>query len=155
MIEVKKLSKVYGKKESIFTALDSVSFSVPDGATVAIIGKSGSGKSTLALELQQRLFAKGYHTYVLDGDNIRHGLCGDLGFSDVDRVENIRRIGEVAKLFVDAGTIVLTAFISPFRSERRMVRELVGTSEFVEIFIDTPLANAAHRELREIGRAHV
>jgi len=88
----------------------------------------------------------GRHTYMLDGDNIRHGLNKDLGFTDADRVENIRRVGEVAKLFVDAGMIVLTAFISPFRSERRMVRELVGAGEFVEVFIDTPLDICMQRD---------
>jgi adenylylsulfate kinase len=102
-------------------------------------GLSGSGKSTLANALEQRLFELGHHTYLLDGDNVRHGLNKDLGFSDADRVENIRRIGEVAKLFVDAGLIVMTAFISPFRSDRDMVRKLVGEGEYLEIFVDTPL----------------
>lgn len=102
-------------------------------------GLSGSGKSTLAGALEERLFEMGYHVYLLDGDNVRHGLCRDLGFSDEARVENIRRIGELAKLFVDAGIIVLAAFISPFRADRRMVRNLVGANEFVEVFMDTPL----------------
>jgi adenylylsulfate kinase len=102
-------------------------------------GLSGSGKSTIANALEQRLFELGHHTYLLDGDNVRHGLNKDLGFTDADRVENIRRIGEVAKLFVDAGLIVMTAFISPFRSDRDMVRKLVGEGEFIEIFVDTPL----------------
>ena len=109
-------------------------------------GLSGSGKSTIANLVEKKLAAEGRHTYLLDGDNVRHGLNRDLGFTDADRVENIRRVGEVAKLFVDAGLIVLTAFISPFRSERRMVRELVGTSEFVEIFIDTPLEECIKRD---------
>src|SRR3546814_16634140 len=96
----------------------------------------------------------GYHTYILDGDNIRHGLSRDLGFDDTDRVENIRRIAEVAKLFVDAGLIVLTAFISPFRTERLMERQLVGTDEFVEIFIATPLEECERRrtEERRVGK---
>src|SRR3546814_17068336 len=94
----------------------------------------------------------GYHTYILDGDNIRHGLSRDLGFDDTDRVENIRRIAEVAKLFVDAGLIVLTAFISPFRSERLMARQLVGTDEFVEIFIDTPLEECERRDVKGLYR---
>lgn len=102
-------------------------------------GLSGSGKSTLAGALEEKLFEMGHHVYLLDGDNVRHGLCGDLGFSDQARVENIRRIGEVAKLFVDSGAIVLAAFISPFREDRRLVRELVEPSEFAEIFMDTPL----------------
>lgn len=102
-------------------------------------GLSGSGKSTIAGALEQRLYAMGRHTYLLDGDNVRHGLNKDLGFSDQDRVENIRRIGEVSKLFVDAGLIVLSAFISPFNAERKMVRELVGEHEFIEVHMKTPL----------------
>lgn len=102
-------------------------------------GLSGSGKSTIANTLEKALHAQGIRTYVLDGDNVRHGLNSDLGFTDADRVENIRRIGEVAKLMVDAGIVVLTAFISPFRVERDMVRELFEEEEFLEIFVDTPL----------------
>ena len=102
-------------------------------------GLSGSGKSTIANAVEMRLHEMGRHTYLLDGDNVRHGLNRDLGFKDADRVENIRRIGEVAKLMVDAGLIVMTAFISPFRSERRMARDLFGEGEFIEVFVDTPL----------------
>lgn len=102
-------------------------------------GLSGSGKSTIANAVEAKLVEEKRHTYLLDGDNVRMGLNRGLGFSDTDRVENIRRIGEVAKLFVDAGTIVLTAFISPFQRERTLVRELVGEGEFIEVFIDTPL----------------
>ena len=102
-------------------------------------GLSGSGKSTIANAVEAKLYEKGKHTYLLDGDNIRHGLNRGLGFSNEDRIENIRRIGEVAKLFVDAGMIVLTAFISPFRSDRNRVRELVKAGEFIEVFVDTPL----------------
>ena len=102
-------------------------------------GLSGSGKSTIANAVESKLLELGKHTYLLDGDNIRMGLNKGLGFSDEDRVENIRRIGEVSKLFVDAGTIVLTAFISPFQKERDAVRDLVEEGEFIEIFIDTPL----------------
>jgi bifunctional enzyme CysN/CysC len=102
-------------------------------------GLSGSGKSTIANLVEKRLHAMGRHTYVLDGDNVRHGLNRDLGFTDADRVENIRRVAEVASLFVDAGVIVLVSFISPFRSERRMARETVGEDEFLEIYVDTPL----------------
>ena len=97
-------------------------------------GLSGSGKSTLANAVNAALFERGLATYVLDGDNVRHGLCKDLGFSDADREENIRRIGEVAKLFLDAGVIVLTAFVSPFRADRDKARELVETGDFLEIF---------------------
>lgn len=109
-------------------------------------GLSGAGKSTLAGALEQALAAQGKHTYLLDGDNVRHGLCGDLGFDDAARQENIRRVGEVAKLMVDAGLIVLTAFISPFRAERELVRNLLGADEFVEVFVDAPLAVCEERD---------
>jgi bifunctional enzyme CysN/CysC len=108
-------------------------------AVLWFTGLSGSGKSTIANIVERTLFAEGRHTYLLDGDNVRHGLNRDLGFTDADRVENIRRVAETAKLFVDAGLIVLVSFISPFRSERRMARGLVGESEFIEVFVDTPL----------------
>lgn len=109
-------------------------------------GLSGSGKSTLANLLEQKLAAENKHTYLLDGDNVRHGLCGDLGFSAEDRVENIRRISEVSKLFVDAGTIVITAFISPFRADREFCRNLVEPQEFVEVFVDTPIEVCEQRD---------
>ncbi|WP_421189434.1 adenylyl-sulfate kinase [Aeromonas enteropelogenes] len=109
-------------------------------------GLSGAGKSTLAGALEQALAAAGKHTYLLDGDNVRHGLCADLGFDDAARQENIRRVGEVAKLMVDAGLIVLTAFISPFRAERQLVRNLVGEGEFVEVFVDAPLSVCEERD---------
>ena len=109
-------------------------------------GLSGSGKSTIASIVERELHARGAHTYMLDGDNVRHGLNRDLGFTDADRVENIRRVGEVARLFVDAGLVVLCSFISPFRAERRMVRELVAPEEFVEIFVDTPLEECIRRD---------
>jgi bifunctional enzyme CysN/CysC len=109
-------------------------------------GLSGSGKSTIANLLDKRLHAMGYHTYVLDGDNVRHGLNRDLGFSDEDRVENIRRVAEVARLLVDAGLVVLVSFISPFRSERAMARELFGEGEFLEVFVDTPLELCEQRD---------
>ncbi|AGA32968.1 Sulfate adenylyltransferase subunit 1 / Adenylylsulfate kinase [Thioalkalivibrio nitratireducens DSM 14787] len=115
-------------------------------------GLSGSGKSTIANHVEQRLHLLGYHTYLLDGDNVRHGLNRDLGFTEADRVENIRRIGEVAKLMVDAGLIVLTAFISPFRSERRMARDLLAEGEFLEVFVDVPLAVAEERDPKGLYR---
>jgi bifunctional enzyme CysN/CysC len=111
-------------------------------------GLSGSGKSTVANLVEKRLFALGRHTYLLDGDNVRHGLNRDLGFTDEDRVENIRRVAEVAKLMVDAGLIVLVSFISPFREERRMARELFAPSEFHEVFVDTPLAVCEARDMK-------
>ena len=100
-------------------------------------GLSASGKSTVANAVEQKLFEHGHHTYLLDGDNVRHGMNKDLGFGDADRVENIRRIGEMSKLFADAGLIVLSAFISPFRSDRQMVRDLMPEGEFVEIYMNT------------------
>ena len=109
-------------------------------------GLSASGKSTIAKLVEAELHRQGHHTYMLDGDNVRHGLNRDLGFTDVDRVENIRRVGEVAKLFVDAGLIVLCAFISPFRAERQMVRDLVGEGEFIEVFVDTPIEECRRRD---------
>jgi bifunctional enzyme CysN/CysC len=109
-------------------------------------GLSGAGKSTIANLVEHELHANGHHTYLLDGDNVRHGLNTDLGFSDADRVENIRRIAEVAKLMVDAGLIVLAAFISPFRADRQMAREPFEDGEFIEIFVDTPLSVAEQRD---------
>ena len=109
-------------------------------------GLSGSGKSTIANLVEKRLLASGHHTYLLDGDNVRHGLSRDLGFSDEDRVENIRRVAEVARLMVDAGLIVIVSFISPFRSERRMARELFEPGDFIEVFVDTPMEVAEARD---------
>jgi len=111
-------------------------------------GLSGSGKSTIANEVEKRLNLMNRHTFLLDGDNIRHGLNKDLGFTDADRVENIRRVGEVAKLMTDAGLIVLTAFISPFRAERQMVREMLPEGEFIEVFVDTPIEVAEARDVK-------
>jgi bifunctional enzyme CysN/CysC len=115
-------------------------------------GLSGAGKSTIANKVEEKLHLLGCHTYLLDGDNVRHGLNRDLGFTDADRVENIRRVGETAKLFVDAGLIVLVSFISPFRSERRMARELVADDEFFEVFVDAPLEVAEQRDPKGLYR---
>jgi bifunctional enzyme CysN/CysC len=115
-------------------------------------GLSGAGKSTIANEVEKRLNLMNRHTFLLDGDNIRHGLNRDLGFTEADRIENIRRVGEVAKLMADAGLIVLTAFISPFRAERDMVRKMLPEGEFVEIFVDTPLAIAEQRDVKGLYR---
>ena len=115
-------------------------------AVIWFTGLSGSGKSTIASALEQRLHALGLHTYVLDGDNVRHGLNRDLGFTDADRVENIRRVAEVARLMADAGLIVLVSFISPFRNERRMARSLMPKGEFVEVFVDAPLEICEQRD---------
>ena len=115
-------------------------------------GLSGAGKSTLANALEHALFERGHHSYLLDGDNVRHGLNRDLGFSDADREENIRRIAEVAKLFVDAGLIVMTAFISPFRADRQIARQLLGADEFVEVHVATPLAVCEERDPKGLYR---
>lgn len=109
-------------------------------------GLSGSGKSTVANCVESKLFELGKHTYLLDGDNVRHGLNKGLSFSEEDRIENIRRVGEVAKLFADAGLIVVTAFISPFRQDRDMVRSLTKPGQFIEVFIDTPLSVCEERD---------
>lgn len=116
------------------------------GCVVWFTGLSGCGKSTVSNLVDHKLHAMGKRSFVLDGDNVRHGLNRDLGFSDADRVENIRRVAEVARLFVEAGLVVLCSFISPFRAERRMVRELVDPEEFVEIFVDTPLEVCMQRD---------
>jgi bifunctional enzyme CysN/CysC len=117
-------------------------------AVLWFTGLSGAGKSTIANLVEKKLTARGRHTFLLDGDNVRHGLNRDLGFTEADRIENIRRVGEVARLMADAGLIVLTAFISPFRAEREMVRKIVPEGEFLEIFVDTPLAEAEKRDAK-------
>jgi adenylylsulfate kinase len=118
------------------------------GAIIWFTGLSGSGKSTLAHAVEETLHQQGCKTIVLDGDNVRHGLCGDLGFSEKHRQENIRRIGEMAKLFVEAGIIVLTAFISPYRADRRLVRAMVEQGDFLEIFCDTPIEICETRDVK-------
>jgi len=117
-------------------------------AVLWLTGLSGAGKSTIANLVEKKLHRMNRHTFLLDGDNVRHGLNRDLGFTDADRIENIRRVGEVARLLTDAGIIVITAFISPFRVERQMVREMMHPGEFLEIYIDTPLAEAEARDVK-------
>jgi bifunctional enzyme CysN/CysC len=118
------------------------------GRVIWLTGLSGAGKSTIANLVEKRLLADGRHTYLLDGDNVRHGLNRDLGFTEEDRVENIRRVAEVSKLMLDAGLIVLVSFISPFRAERQMARELIGVEDFVEVYVNTPLAVAEERDVK-------
>ena len=118
------------------------------GCVIWFTGLSGSGKSTLALEVESKLYQRGHLTYVLDGDNIRHGLNKNLGFSPEDREENIRRIGEVAKLFADAGVIAMTAFISPYRADRDNARDLLDEGRFVEVFVDCPLEVCEARDTK-------
>ena len=116
---------------------------------------SGSGKSTIANLLEQRMFAAGRHTYLLDGDNVRHGLNSDLGFTETDRVENIRRVSEVASLIVDAGLIVIVSFISPYRSERELARSRFAPGEFLEVFVDTPIEECERRDTKGLyAKAH-
>ncbi|MBI5889616.1 MAG: adenylyl-sulfate kinase [Nitrosomonadales bacterium] len=115
-------------------------------------GLSGSGKSTLAHAVEEELHRHGCRTFVLDGDNVRHGLCGDLAFSEADRRENIRRVGETARLFVEAGVIVLTAFISPFRDDRERVRKLVGDADFIEVYCHCPLQVCEERDVKGLYR---
>lgn len=122
------------------------------GAVLWFTGLSGSGKSTLAHALEEHLFPQGYRTVVLDGDNIRHGLCRDLGFTACDRHENIRRTGEVAKLFVETGTIVSTALISPFAEDRQIVRNLFSADDFVEVYCDASLATCENRDIKNLYR---
>ena len=118
------------------------------GVIIWFTGLSGAGKSTLAHAVEEKLHQMGCRTFVLDGDNVRHGLCRDIGFSNQNRMENIRRVGEVAKLFMEAGVIVLTAFISPFRADREHVRDMVGNSDFIEIFCDSTIQVCENRDVK-------
>ena len=125
------------------------------GCVIWITGLSASGKSTIATELERELFRQGRFAYLLDGDNIRNGLCSDLGFSPEDRRENIRRVGEVSKLFADAGIICITAFISPYRSDREVARQLVPPGKFIEVYVNAPLAICEQRDPKGLyAKAH-
>lgn len=138
--------------ESTITKEDRSKLNGHQGAVIWLTGLSGSGKSTIANVVDYKLFNKNYQSYILDGDNIRHGLNKDLRFSNEDRKENIRRIGEVAKLFVDSGQIVLTAFISPFREDRERVRALFSENEFIEVFVECPLETCEKRDTKGLYR---
>mgnify|MGYP000403592302 CR=1 FL=1 len=118
------------------------------GCTLWLTGLSGAGKSTIANQVEQIFHRNGLRTYILDGDNVRHGLNADLGFSDSDRAENIRRVSEVAKLFVDAGVVTIVSFISPFGEERKLARDIVGTEDFFEVFVDAPLEVVEARDVK-------
>ena len=129
--------------------IDKAARSAQKGHQPALLwftGLSGSGKSTLAGALEAELMRRGIHTYLLDGDNVRHGLCSDLGFATADRQENLRRVGEVAKLMVDAGLVVLAAFVSPYQAERDAIRARFADGEFIEVFVDTPLSECEQRD---------
>jgi adenylylsulfate kinase len=130
------------------TRADRESLNGHRGCTVWFTGLSGSGKSTIAVELEKHLWARGVRSYILDGDNIRHGLNKNLGFSPADRTENIRRIGEVARLLTDGGIVALTAFISPYRADRDQVRALMAAGDFVEVFVDCPLEECERRDVK-------
>lgn len=136
--------------QGMVSRLDRERLKGQKGVVLWFTGLSGAGKSTLAHAVEKACFERGRHTYVLDGDNVRHGLCGDLGFSSHDRSENIRRIGEMAKLFVDAGEIVLTAFISPFRNDRERVRKLMVDGDFLEIYCKSSLERCEERDVKGI-----
>lgn len=134
--------------ESIITKNNRDSLNKQKSAIIWFTGLSGSGKSTIANALEQKLHGRYFRTYLLDGDNVRHGLTNDLGFNDIDRQENIRRVGEVSKLFIDAGVMVLATFISPFLNDRGRVRDLVKTREFIEIYIKCPLNVCEKRDVK-------
>lgn len=134
--------------EATITRSDRERLNGHRGVILWFTGLSGSGKSTLAHAVEAQLFERGYRTFVLDGDNVRHGLCADLGFSDRDRQENIRRIGEVAKLFMEAGVITLAAFVSPFRADRDRVRALVADGEYIEVYCQASLDVCEQRDVK-------
>jgi len=134
--------------QAIVTAQDREALLNQKGCIIWFTGLSGSGKSTLANAVEQLLHQRKHHTYVLDGDNVRHGLNKNLGFSPADREENIRRIGEVSKLFADAGTVVMTAFISPYRADREQARALIAEDRFVEVFVECPLDVCEERDTK-------
>jgi bifunctional enzyme CysN/CysC len=142
---LRRASNIHRQAETV-GADERAALKAQHAAVLWFTGLSGAGKSTIANRLEQKLVAFGGHTMLLDGDNVRHGLNRDLGFTDTDRVENIRRLGEVAKLMADAGLIVICAFISPFRADRLMAREIAGSHDFIEVFVDTPIEECIRRD---------
>jgi bifunctional enzyme CysN/CysC len=143
--EPRGVQNVYRQPFSV-TRQDRERLNGHQGKVIWLTWLSGSGKSTFANTLEEELYAQGKRTYILDGDNVRQGLNKDLSFADADRVENIRRVAEVAKLMMDAGLVVMTAFISPFRADREMARETIGQDHFIEVFVDTPLEICEQRD---------
>ena len=139
-------------QRSLVAARDRAQLLGQRGAVIWLTGLSGSGKSTIGYALERRLNGARHLTYVLDGDNVRHGLCSDLGFSPQDRTENIRRIGEVAALFADAGLIIITSFISPYRSDRDLARQRVPAGKFIEVFLDVPVEVCERRDPKGLYR---
>jgi adenylyl-sulfate kinase len=151
----KPLSKNIFWTQGRITAEQRAHLSGHSGCVIWITGLSASGKSTIATELERELFNRGRRTYLLDGDNTRHGLCSDLGFSPEDRRENIRRVGEVVRLFADAGIICITAYISPYRSDREAARQLVPPGKFIEVYLNAPLAVCEQRDPKGLyAKAH-
>ena len=148
VLHASDLGKSYTQGPQDIEVLKNICFNVQRGERVAIIGASGSGKSTIANIVESKLHTLGVRTYLLDGDNVRHGLNKDLGFSPADRTENIRRIGEVANLFTDSGVVNLTAFISPYRADRDVVRELMEDGDFIEVHVDCPLEECEKRDVK-------
>lgn len=149
-MNIKKNSTNVTRYRSLVARPDRETLHRHRGKVLWFTGLSASGKSTIAHKVELLLYEMGCSTYVFDGDNVRHGLCGDLGFSDEDRAENVRRIGEMVNLFIDAGTIAITAFISPVKEEREKVRTLVGAENFIEIFVDCPVEVCVKRDPKGI-----
>ena len=148
ILETKQLCKFYGAGENQVKAVNQVDIQIEQGEFVAIVGKSGSGKSTLAIALEGELYKQGILCRILDGDNIRSGINNNLGFSEADRTENIRRIAEVSKLFVDCGIVTIAAFISPTHAIRRMASEIIGEDDFLEVYVSTPIEECERRDVK-------
>ncbi len=148
MARSQEISKNIKKQHFKIDSTERVKLMNQKPCVVWFTGLSGSGKSTMANLLEAELHESGYKTYLLDGDNVRHGLCNDLAFTDEDRIENIRRIGEVSKLFMDAGMVVLCSFVSPFAADRQSVKNLVGAENFVEVYVDCPLEECERRDVK-------